>query len=151
MYEIYRINVQEEFKNNYHSANDNEVVVNKFYLRFLGNIKKGIFKDYLNIGDIYENGYGVKKDLSKAIKAYEKYYSEYRKLVPPKFEIIKFLIDIGNKYMSLGDKPNAAEWYMKASMHIVEEYSNDVKKQNKELKRHKLEKLIRATGQFEIT
>ena len=128
-----------------HPSNDNEAVVNEFYLEWLRNISQGQFKAYLRLGRSYESGNGVNKDVPKALKTYEKYYEAYRSLVPARFNLIEFLIGIGNKYKSLGNNYRAAEWYLKASMHIIEEYNSE-KKQQKVFNKYRLEELIKETG-----
>ena len=138
---------QDNFQEKQESANDN--VLNSFFLKLVRDINQGRFKAYLLLSDILENGYGVREDQEKALKGYEKYYEEYRRLVPSKFNVIEYVIDIGNKYMALGNKYKAAEWYLQASMHIIEEHA-DEKKRQRIFKKYKLEKLIKETGCHDI-
>jgi TPR repeat protein len=130
---------------NLQAANINDRTVNSYYLGWRRDVKKGDIKSYLYIGEYFEKGLGGEKDIQKALDAYEKYYEGYRKVVPKKFNLIQFLIDIGNNYKSLNNLPVAAEWYLKACMHIYEEYPEE-KQQQRLLKKYKLEKLIRETG-----
>jgi TPR repeat protein len=132
------------------SSNDNTATSNPFYLDCIRDINEGVYKSYLRLAKIYEEGHGVKKDIKKSLEMYEKYYKVYGKLVPVKFQIIEFLIDVGNKHMELKNKYRAAQWYMNAIGHIMEAYSYDTKKQNQLLKKYKLQKLLAQTGCEEV-
>ncbi|CAN5819264.1 hypothetical protein BH10BAC2_BH10BAC2_27040 [soil metagenome] len=131
-------------------SNDNGHTTNDYVLTALRNIKNGRKKDFLQLGNIYEHGHGVKQNMEAALNAYESYYENYRKLVPVKFDIIQFLIDIGNMHMKLGNKFRAAEWYLKAAMHIMELYNINESQQKRTLKKYKLEKLLIKTGYHDI-
>lgn len=128
------------------SANDNVDSSNPFYMECLRDINNGKHKSYLHLAVMYEEGYGVKKNVSKALDMREKYYNAYRKLVSDSFDVIEFLIETGNKYMLAGNKYRAAEWYLEAATYIMSKYQQDIKKRERTLKKYRIETLLKKTG-----
>ena len=131
------------FNNGKKPSNDNVHTTNGSVIECFRDVKNGRYKSYLYLAQIYEQGHGVKPDMSSALSAYEKYYEAYRKVVPTAFDIVEFLIELGNKFKLQKDKVKAEEYYFNAYLHIVNSCRDNEKKKARLVKKYKLEELIK--------
>lgn len=76
---------------------------------FLKAEKAGDITSSYEIGEMYENGLGVKQDYSKAIQQYEKAAKREDHVGAPAMR------DLSRVYGKLGDKDKAAYWADKAA------------------------------------
>lgn len=107
-------------------------------------LKKGNFKAYLSLAEIYENGLsGVKRNFSKAVEMREKYVQEFRKHVPSGFDLIAFVKETGDKYKEQGNKYKAADYYLEASLLIHEMCNCDEELRSELIKEYNLEELLK--------
>lgn len=127
------------------TANDN--LIPEHILKCMRYVGEGQYSALKALGEIYEEGLGVKQDKMKAADFYQKFYEEHRGR-RVQVDEVGLLIKIGHLYMELGNKYRAAEWYMKAGLQIVQDYPE--KQHPKMFKKYKVEKFLIKTGYEEI-
>lgn len=123
------------------TANDN--LIPHHILLCLEGVKKGDYGFLKMLGEIYEEGRGVKLNKTKAIDFYQKFYEEHR---GRRVEVneVELLMKIGHLYLELGNNYRAAEWYLKAGLQIIQDYPE--KQQARIFKKYKVEKFLTKTG-----
>lgn len=122
-------------------ANDNIVPHNILWC--WQDVAAGRYNALHTLGQIYEEGLGVKADKQKAIDLYSRFYEEHRGR-RVRVDEVELLMKLGHLHMEIGNKYRAAEWYLKAGLQIVNDYPE--KDRAKAFKRYKIEKFLRKTG-----
>lgn len=130
-----------EKNSNPKTANDN--LVPHHILLCLEGIKKGDYGFWKTLGEVYEEGYGVKPDKQRAVEFYNRFYEEHRSRRVDVDEV-ELLMKIGHLHLELGNKYRAAEWYLKAGLQIVQDYPKNV--HGKMFRKYKVEKFLIQTG-----
>lgn len=123
------------------TANDNLIPKNVFWC--LQDAAAGRYDALHTLGQIYDEGLGVKPDKHKAIEFYQKFYDEHRSR-RVEVDEVELLMRIGHLYLELGNKYRAAEWFLKAGLQIVQDYEE--KQREKMFKKYKVEKFLIKTG-----
>lgn len=113
----------------------------------LDNAEKGEYILFHFLGEMYKNGKVVKKDEKMAIKFYQRFCEEHLKK-RVSIDLVQTYMDIGHLYMHGGNKYRAAEYYVKAALQIIGDYT--ICDMEKVMKRYKIKKHLQKTGYEEL-